>query len=124
MTTTDTSSTAKVPPFVGKVPLEGGNLGVFSPEEVGPMSVQVPNGTVDIAVEDEAEAVAAAKKYLSYFQGAVPDWRSADLMFLVDPGPAGRQEWACRMGRPQWVVFGYDASTRSITTGNLWQWPR
>jgi len=44
-----------------------------------------------------------------------PDWRSADLMFLVDPGPAGRQEWACRMDRPQWVVFGYDASSRSIT---------
>ena len=30
--------------------IEGGNLGVFSPEEVGPMNVQVPNGTVDIAV--------------------------------------------------------------------------
>jgi hypothetical protein len=44
-----------------------------------------------------------------------PDWRTAELMFLVDPGPAGREEWACRMGRPQWVVFGYDESTKSIT---------
>jgi len=44
-----------------------------------------------------------------------PDWRSADLMFMVDPGPAGRQEWACRMGRPQWVVFGYDAPSGSVT---------
>ena len=39
----------------GPAMIEGGNLGVFSPEEVGPMSVQVPNGTVDIAVEDEAD---------------------------------------------------------------------
>jgi hypothetical protein len=44
-----------------------------------------------------------------------PDWRTADLMFMVDPGPAGRQEWACRMGRSQWVVFGYDAPARSVT---------
>lgn len=44
-----------------------------------------------------------------------PDWRTADLMFMVDPGQPGRQEWACRMGRRQWVVFGYDASSKSIT---------
>jgi hypothetical protein len=44
-----------------------------------------------------------------------PDWRTADLMFMVDPGSAGRQEWACRMGRPQWVVLGYDMTTNSIT---------
>ena len=51
--------------------VEGGGLGVFTPDEIGPMSVQVPNGVVDIAVADEAEAVAVAKKYLGYFNGAV-----------------------------------------------------
>jgi len=51
----------------GPAMIEGGNLGVFRPEEVGPMSVQVPNGVVDIPVADEAEAVAVAKKYLGYF---------------------------------------------------------
>ena len=66
----------------GPAMIEGGNLGVYAPEEVGPMSVQVPNGTVDIAVEDEAEAVAVAKKYLSYFQGALPDWSAADQRLL------------------------------------------
>ena len=55
----------------GPAMIEGGGLGVFHPDEVGPMSVQVPNGVVDIAVADEAEAVAAAKQYLSYFQGPV-----------------------------------------------------
>ena len=53
----------------GPAMIEGGGLGVFRPEEVGPMEVQVPNGVVDIEVADEAEAVAVAKKYLSYFQG-------------------------------------------------------
>jgi acetyl-CoA carboxylase carboxyltransferase component len=58
--------------------IEGGGLGVFRPEEVGPMSVQVPNGVVDLPVADEAEAVAVARRYLSYFQGALPDWECAD----------------------------------------------
>jgi acetyl/propionyl-CoA carboxylase alpha subunit/acetyl-CoA carboxylase carboxyltransferase component len=74
----------------GPAMIEGGNLGVFAPEEVGPMSVQVPNGTVDIAVEDEAVAVAVAKKYLSYFQGALPEWRCADQRLLRRAIPENR----------------------------------
>jgi len=74
----------------GPAMIEGGNLGVFSPEEVGPMSVQVPNGTVDIAVEDEVEAVAVARKYLSYFQGPVTDWRAADQRLLRRAIPENR----------------------------------
>ncbi len=64
----------------GPAMIEGGGLGVYHPSQVGPMDVQVPNGVVDIAVEDEAEATAVAKKYLAFFQGmtepgAVPDQR-------------------------------------------------
>lgn len=62
----------------GPAMIEGGGLGVFTPEEIGPMSVQVPSGVVDIAVEDEAEAVSMAKKYLSYFQGRLSDWQAPD----------------------------------------------
>src|SRR5213592_3688137 len=58
----------------GPAMIEGGGLGVFAPEEIGPMSVQVPSGVVDIAVQDEAEAVAVAKQYLSYFQGPLNRW--------------------------------------------------
>jgi len=61
----------------GPAMIEGGGLGVYTPEEVGPMSFQAPNGVVDILVKDEAEAVETAKKYLSYFQGAVDDWEEA-----------------------------------------------
>ena len=49
--------------------IEGGGLGVFRPEEVGPMRVQVPNGVVDVAVADEAEAVRVAKQYLVVLPG-------------------------------------------------------
>jgi acetyl-CoA carboxylase carboxyltransferase component len=44
--------------------------------------VQVHNGVVDIPVADEAEAVRAAKQYISYFQGAVSDWECADQRLL------------------------------------------
>jgi acetyl/propionyl-CoA carboxylase alpha subunit/acetyl-CoA carboxylase carboxyltransferase component len=62
----------------GPAMIEGGGLGVYTPEEVGPMSFQVPNGVVDILVKDEAEAVETAKKYLSYFQGPVEHWEAPD----------------------------------------------
>src|SRR3970282_2020061 len=62
----------------GPAMIEGGGLGIFRPEEGGPLDVQVANGVVDVAVRDEAEAVAAAKKYLSYFQGSLPDGPCAD----------------------------------------------
>ncbi|PJK29907.1 carboxyl transferase domain-containing protein [Minwuia thermotolerans] len=75
----------------GPAMIEGGGLGVFSPKEVGPMSDQVPNGVVDIAVRDEAEAVATAKKYLSYFQGPVADWDCADQRLLRRIVPENRK---------------------------------
>ena len=62
----------------GPAMIEGGGLGVYTPEEVGPMSFQAPNGVVDILVKDEEEAVETAKKYLSYFQGPIDDWEAAD----------------------------------------------
>lgn len=74
----------------GPAMIEGGGLGVYKPEDVGPMSVQVPNGVVDIAVADEAEAVAAAKKYLGYFQGAVKAWDCVDQRNLRHLIPENR----------------------------------
>ncbi|HTO55586.1 MAG TPA: carboxyl transferase domain-containing protein [Myxococcota bacterium] len=62
----------------GPAMIEGGGLGVVRPDEVGPLEIQRANGVVDIAVADEAEAVAVAKKYLSYFQGALPRWECPD----------------------------------------------
>ena len=61
----------------GPAMIEGGGLGVVVPDEVGPMSVQVPNGVVDLLVTDEAAAVAAARRYLSYFGGSRADGPAA-----------------------------------------------
>ncbi|ANZ34821.1 carbamoyl-phosphate synthase large subunit [Lentzea guizhouensis] len=52
----------------GPAMIEGGGLGRFRPEDIGPLDVQVPNGVVDIVVASEEEAVTVARKYLSYFQ--------------------------------------------------------
>ncbi len=75
----------------GPIMVEGGRLGVFQPEDIGPMDVQVKNGVVDIAVEDEAAAVAAAKKYLSYFQGDLTKWESLDQTKLRNIIPEQRR---------------------------------
>ncbi len=74
----------------GPAMIEGGGLGIFTPDEVGPMSVQVPNGVVDIAVEDEFEAVQVAKKLLSYFQGPLTEWECDDQRKLRFSVPENR----------------------------------
>jgi acetyl-CoA carboxylase carboxyltransferase component len=75
----------------GPVMIEGGGLGVFKPEEVGPMDVQVRNGVVDIAVADDVEMVAVTRKYLSYFQGTLPRWEAADQRLLRQAIPENRR---------------------------------
>jgi acetyl/propionyl-CoA carboxylase alpha subunit/acetyl-CoA carboxylase carboxyltransferase component len=64
--------------MAGPALIEGGGLGQFHPDEIGPVGVHTVNGVIDILVEGEAEAVVAAKKYLSYFQGKTNAWNCAD----------------------------------------------
>lgn len=75
----------------GPAMIEGGGLGVFAPTEIGPMEVQRHNGVVDIAVAGEAEAVAVAKQYLSYFQGSVREWTAPDQRLLRHVIPEDRK---------------------------------
>ena len=53
----------------GPAMIEGGGLGAVAPGDVGPMTMQVRNGVVDVLVPDDAAAVAAARQYLGYFGG-------------------------------------------------------
>src|SRR5690606_13292688 len=76
--------------MAGPAMIEGGGLGSYKPEEVGPTAVQGPNGVIDVLVEDEAEAVRVAKQYLSYFQGWLADWRCADQRELRHLIPENR----------------------------------
>ncbi|QLH70556.1 acetyl-CoA carboxylase family protein [Rhodopseudomonas palustris] len=74
----------------GPAMIEGGGLGVYHPAEVGPVSFQSPNGVVDILVQDEEEATRVAQKYLSYFQGAVAEWKAPDQRLLRQAIPENR----------------------------------
>lgn len=74
------------PPMV-----EGGGLGTFAPEEIGPIDVQSANGVVDVRVADEAEAVRVAKQYLSYFQGPLTNWECGEQAPLRDLIPDNRR---------------------------------
>ena len=77
--------------MAGPAMIEGGGLGIFKPEEIGPIPVQSPNGVVDIVVEDDAEAVQTAKKYLSYFQGPFEDWECQDQTLMRPLVPEQRR---------------------------------
>jgi acetyl-CoA carboxylase carboxyltransferase component len=74
----------------GPAMIEGGGLGVFTPDEVGPLDVQIKNGVVDVAVPDEAGAVRVAKQYLSYFQGTTQQWQCQDQRRLRSLIPENR----------------------------------
>ena len=69
----------------GPAMIEGGGLGVVPPGGGRPGRRPGANGVIDVVVEDEAEAVAAAKHYLSYFQG-----RTASLSAPISGGCARR----------------------------------
>ncbi|WP_246212827.1 acetyl-CoA carboxylase family protein [Streptomyces abyssomicinicus] len=75
----------------GPAMIEGGGLGRYRPEEVGPLSVQVPNGVVAVAVADEAEAVRTARRYLSYFRGPADDWAAPEARGLRRVVPENRR---------------------------------
>ena len=75
----------------GPVMIEGGGLGVFKPEDVGPIEVQTKNGVVDIAVADDRQMVAVARQYLSYFQGTTSSWEAADQRILRGLLPENRR---------------------------------
>jgi acetyl-CoA carboxylase carboxyltransferase component/glycine cleavage system H lipoate-binding protein len=74
----------------GPAMIEGGGLGVFKPEQVGPSDVQHGNGVIDVLVDDEIAAAAAARHYLSFFQGRVKDFSAPDPLALRDVVPENR----------------------------------
>ena len=74
----------------GPAMIEGGGLGNFTPDEVGPVAMQIPNGVIDLAVDDEPAAIEVAKKYLSYFQGPLAEWTCDDQNRLRGAIPENR----------------------------------
>ncbi|ODS68235.1 MAG: carbamoyl-phosphate synthase large subunit, partial [Acidovorax sp. SCN 65-28] len=74
----------------GPAMIEGGGLGVFKPEQIGPSRVQHANGVIDVLVDDEAGAVQTARHYLSFFQGRTSQWSAPDQRLLRAVVPENR----------------------------------
>lgn len=77
--------------MAGPAMIEGGGLGRFSAEEIGPAAVHERNGVLDLLADDEAEATALAKQVLSYFQGPTSDWECAEQASLNTALPENRR---------------------------------
>ena len=75
----------------GPAMIEGGGLGVVDADQVGPFDVQVRNGVIDIAANDESDAVRLARYALSFFQGPVDMWEPPDQLRLRDVVPENRR---------------------------------
>ena len=74
----------------GPAMVEGGGLGAFKPEQIGPSEVQHGNGVIDVLVDDEVQAVWAARHYLSFFQGTPAQWQAPPAEALRHVVPENR----------------------------------
>jgi acetyl-CoA carboxylase carboxyltransferase component len=77
--------------MAGPAMIEGGGLGRFVPEDIGPIDLHRATGVVDVVVADEIEAASVARGFLSYFQGPVARWDHADQSALRDAVPEDRR---------------------------------
>lgn len=69
-------------------PLVEAALGLkLTPEEIGPVAVHVASGAVDVLVEDEATAIATARRYLGFFGPPVTPGEALDTAVLRDIVP-------------------------------------
>ncbi|MEI7889387.1 MAG: carboxyl transferase domain-containing protein, partial [Actinomycetes bacterium] len=62
----------------GPAMIEGGGLGSFTPEQVGPVNDLATAGVIDVLVDGEAAAVDAARRFVGYFQGPISDLSAPD----------------------------------------------
>lgn len=74
----------------GPAMISGGGLGEVSPDEVGPTPALSSAGVVDVRVPDDASAVAATRRYLSYLSGPTDRWGCADQRLLRTLVPENR----------------------------------
>lgn len=77
--------------MAGPAMIEGGGLGVFHPDEIGPVNTLCNVGAVDILAEDEAHATALAKWALSHAQGTTSPGTVADQATLRTCLPENRR---------------------------------
>lgn len=109
--------------MAGPAMIEGGGLGSFRPDEIGPAETQWRNGVIDILVDDEAGGTAMARRILWYFQGDVPSGQAQDQTPLRSVLPEDRR-WSYSVREIVERLFDVDSFTelrrvfgRSVITG-------
>ncbi len=75
----------------GPAMIEAGGLGTHDPRDIGPAPMQAEIGLVDILCDADLDAVLAARRVLSCFQGALTLWEAADPRLLRHLIPENRQ---------------------------------
>ncbi|MEM9313296.1 MAG: carboxyl transferase domain-containing protein [Pseudomonadota bacterium] len=96
--------------MAGPAMIEGGGLGQFRPEEIGPAALQERNGLLDLLVADEAAATAAARRLLWYFQGDLGAAPVQDQTSLRQVLPADRR-WSYDVRAILETLFDRDSVT-------------
>ena len=76
--------------LAGPAMIEGGGLGKFTPEDIGPSSTQTENGVIDLLTRDERDATEKAKQLLGYFQGRLMQYEVSDQRTLRHVIPEDR----------------------------------
>ena len=109
--------------MAGPAMIEGGGLGSFAPQDIGPAEMQYRNGLIDCLVDDEAAATRMARRLLWYFQGDVTPAPATAAVSLRDALPADRR-WGYAVRPIIETVFDRDSFTelqriygRSVVTG-------
>ncbi len=76
----------------GPAMIDAAGLGQIPPAEVGPLEVQLTNGVVDLAADDDGDAVRLARRVLGCLTGSVSDATAAgEPSLLRDVVPAKRR---------------------------------
>ncbi|MCI4010786.1 carboxyl transferase domain-containing protein [Brevibacterium sp. ZH18] len=70
----------------GPAMIEGGGLGRYRPEDIGPVNIHTANGVIDVLTDDESAAVAIAREALGILAGS----RSEERKDSFDESPEGR----------------------------------
>ena len=76
--------------MAGPAMIEGAGMPPVAADDVGPAAMHAARGTVDIVVDDDAEAVRIARKLLAYTQGSVTEFERRDPRLLRALVPANR----------------------------------
>ena len=69
----------------GPAMIEGGGLGVFKPEDIGPAEVQHKNGVIDVLFNDEVQAVGETKRLLPLLSASASQLGSGDESSQAPP---------------------------------------